>query len=55
MLQMYTANELREIHEERIAPFINKGNDVNVKPEESQEKSERPSFFYVLKRLTGTA
>jgi hypothetical protein len=55
MLQLYTANELREIHEQRIAPFIHQNPEVSIEPEETPEKPVRQGLSQLVRRLTGTA
>mgnify|MGYP000556953104 CR=1 FL=1 len=42
MMQMYNAEQLRMIHEDRIAPYIE--NNVESKPEKDKRKSVRRSF-----------
>jgi hypothetical protein len=53
MLQVpiYSANELREIHEERIAPFLQR--NVADKPKEGTEQAHQNGFFNLIKRVVG--
>lgn len=54
MLPMFNARELRQIHEERIAPYI-KSDDASEKPKQNPQKEDRKVTSNLLKWVTGKA